>query len=157
MAPIALAAVILGPLPAANAISYCTYSQATIDDYGVVAPDIYLATGYGAVTHGIKYTDSNGFTAEPGFFSYHNATGTFSPTSGSVQVHSWTDQVTTTVPSSDGYSSRFCGWVSLNTAYGPAIYGVQYDNNAAQGRWGNYNMLSKMFYPDGSGWSPIAT
>jgi|GEM_PF-4501315 len=147
--PVALAALLVAPAPAANAAVTC--SKYTVG--GVVVPRPFLETGYGPVSHGTQRGGSNAApTARPGFYS--PVTGGFSATAGYTSVYDENAQVTTNVPSSDGVSGLFCGYRALNSPYGPVVYGIQY--SGTQGRWGNVNLLTGTFYSDGSGWSPLA-
>ncbi|WP_066065244.1 hypothetical protein [Frankia sp. EI5c] len=59
--------------------------------------------------------------------------------------------------SSDGAGIlKFCGARALSTGYGPVVYGVQFNSTQTAGRWGNYNIYQMLFYPDGSGWTPVS-
>ena len=108
-------------------------------------PSIYLDTAYGPVTHGTVMGD----LAQPAFYSIF---GTLSTNGQIVSVASATAKVETEESTPDGVYALTCGYRALNSPYGPVIYGTQYLNG--YGRWGNYNTLTKLFYPDG-GWLPI--
>jgi hypothetical protein len=139
-------ALLIAPAPAANAAVTCGKSV----DGSIVYPTPFLSTGYGPVSHGTQ-SNNQGF-AQPGFYS--PVTRGFSATAAFLRIKDENAFVASKQPSSDNVFALVCGFRVLSTAYGPAIYGIQYLNG--QGRWGNYNLSARMFYPDGSGWSPIA-
>jgi hypothetical protein len=143
LVPLALAAFLVAPAPAANAAS-CGYTTAG----SILVARPFLSTAYGAVGHG---TQASGNTARPGLYS---TAGGFNPTAGYVPIVSDSYAVNYSVHSSDGVNAVFCGYRSVSTAYGVAVYGVQY--SGSQGRWGNYNLSSSTFYPDNGDWHPLA-
>jgi hypothetical protein len=122
-----------------------------VGDLAVDAPTPYLSTGYGPVTFGVRVSGSN---ATPGFYS--PLTGGFSATGGTAPVVSRaTNKVDYFVSGADGRNGFFCGFTSVSTPYGHAIFGIQWtgiDDNAnyRQGRSGNLNLANLTFYPDGS-------
>ncbi|GIH05047.1 hypothetical protein Rhe02_31140 [Rhizocola hellebori] len=62
-----------------------------------------------------------------------------------------------TATATDGVVGYFGGSRILATDYGPASYGVQHNapSNGTYGRFGWFNGLTQLFYPDGSGWFPL--
>lgn len=149
--PFALAAFFVAPVTAANAAT-CGYPPSL--PAGVSASTPYLSTGYGPVAHGVQASSGGWTSARPGFYS--PISGGFSP-SGSGVFLAVADAFYSkngSVPSSDGVSAVFCGYVLLNTGYGQVSFGVQY--SGTQGRWGNYNKSAGTFFPDSSGWQPLA-
>jgi hypothetical protein len=147
---LAFAALLAAPAPAqASMVVACgeyTYGPITV-------PTPFLVTAYGWVSFGtIESGTAHGPRAQPGFYSANNRT--FNPTNVAASVQSEDAYINWANAASDGVVGLVCGSRSVNSAYGPVIYGIQFDNG--QGRWGNYNLQSHLFYPDGSGWSPVA-
>ena len=53
----------------------------------------------------------------------------------------------------------FRGYASVETAFGPAVWGTELDSfflAGRIGRWGIYNLLTATFYPDDAGWFPVS-
>lgn len=145
----AFAVSILTPAAPAQAAVVCAVSWLPS---GVVYTEPFLSTGYGPVSHGSK-SGAWGL-AQPGFYS--PLTGTFSGSSGTwTSINNENMWLAINTNSSDGVVGKFCGGRSINTDYGAVIYGIQYNSAGTSGRWGNYNLVSSLFYSDGSGWLPI--
>ncbi|MCK9902510.1 hypothetical protein CC117_16610 [Parafrankia colletiae] len=147
LVPFALAAFFVAPTPAAYAAS-C--GPVTAGD--VVAATPYLSTAYGPIAHGVQASSGAWGAARPGLYS--PLTGGFNPTGSNLAVVNASWGQNWSVASSDGVNAVFCGYVILSSPYGQVVYGVQY--SGSQGRWGNFNRSSNLFYPDNGGWHPLA-
>jgi hypothetical protein len=109
----------------------------------------YLSTGFGPLTLCGNVTGALGFAAY-----YSPVTGQYSPATGFLPVEVHTPYVHFG-PGSDGQVGTFWGHTSFTTAFGPTVYGIQYEDGYGRGRFGNLNFVTALFYPS-SGWLPVA-
>jgi hypothetical protein len=107
-----------------------------------------LATGYGPIHN---CTEVSGGQGRNGLYSpltqQFNASTDWVPVGEAVGYK-------LNVSANDGQTGTFVGFASLQTGYGPVVYGTQYQGN--QGRFGNYNLLANAFYPSGD-WTAVVT
>jgi hypothetical protein len=105
-----------------------------------------LATGFGPLELCMEAVDGRARTE---FWSpitlQFTPTGDFFPVARS---EIWINQVNST----DGVVAVALGWGVLSTAFGATVYAVQRQGN--QGRWGNVNLHTNLFYPS-TGWLAV--
>lgn len=106
----------------------------------------YLATAYGPLA---QCTEIANVAGRPAYYS--PITGGLTPltdyypmyTSGWLEKDVW---------ATDGIFAHVRGYAALITGFGAVVFCTQYLGN--QGRWGNFNLHTQLFYPS-SGWLPV--
>lgn len=124
-------------------------------------PRGYLFGAYGPVA---RSTQIDGNRARFGFFSPGRNGKADSYVWSTAWMPIWsgsTGEIVARVEATDHQSGAFYGYASVESAYGPVSWGTQYwfisgsGYTAWFGRWGVYNLLTGLFYPDGNGqWYP---
>ncbi len=117
----------------------------------------FLATGFGSVKMCYRYSSTPyGLFGQAGHFSGVN--GSFSPVTGWLAVEQLSQWNLPSVEADDGYVEHASLGPQLNTAYGPASWGVQYIDDSypdKAARFGSYNWVTHTFYPT-SGWLKVS-
>lgn len=123
--------------------------QCPIPFWGIYCPTPYLSTGYGAVAQATQISAA-GADARIGMYS--PITGAFSPSTGWMDMvkNDWVEIAE--AKATDGVVAPVKGYAVVDTPYGPASWVTQYF--FGYGRWGTYNLVTKLFYPQGD-WFPV--
>ena len=107
-----------------------------------------VSTGFGPVRMCIRPVRSS--TAQ--MYYHSNITGKNSAITGELEVldpELWAGPVEAT----DGTYAILAAFARLNTPYGGARWGIQFQESRHLARFGTYNVVKHLFYPS-SGWLP---
>jgi hypothetical protein len=144
---IALAAVV-SPAPAQAAPSTAA-ATAEVAAAAVVAEcGFYIYGGFGPVRMCIRPVGS--FSAQ--MYYHSKVTGKDTPITGPLPILD-SELWVRIVQADDGTVAWFGGFALLNTAYGGARWGAQFQESRRLARFGSYNAATRLFYPS-SGWHP---
>lgn len=146
-----LGAIVLLPLVGAPATAQA--ADCPNPFWGIYCPEgVYLSTDFGPVARATQVSGDG--RARYGNFS--PLTGEFSPITDWMPIHS--EQWYNVEVVEAGRLLDFRGYASVETAFGPAVWGTELDSFpfvGRIGRWGIYNLLTATFYPDDAGWFPV--
>jgi hypothetical protein len=112
-------------------------------------PTPYLATDFGPVAQATQLSIAG---ADARYGKYSPLTGKFEPTTDWMNMikNGWVE--IDAVKATDGVVAPIKGYAVVNTPMGGASWVTQYF--FTHGRWGIYNVVTKLFYPQGD-WYPV--